>query len=440
MDDVTRAVQALIDKQVAYNQLWDYYDGIQPLRYSTKRLAEIFRGLNARFTQNWCEVVVNSALERIEIDQLVVPTDAAASAQETAWWNSSGLDIDADDVHLCALVTGEAFVIAWPGGAAGQMEAYYNDSRLAHVFYNAERPREKRFAAKWWDSESGGARLTLYYPDRLLYFGSSKARKEIRNAKAFRPLAEVVEGAESEAINPLGVVPVFHFRRETRAIKSELSPSLLDMQDGINKLLADMMVSAEFGAFKQRYVISSADPGTLKNAPNEIWDLPAGDGLMQDTEVGEFAETNLSNFMTQVQSLAVAMAKISRTPQSYFFLGARADPSGEALAAMESALVKKCEKYIKRFGREWRSLLATVRAAHPFPTFADPRTLQPYTSAQTRQLNVAAGIPLRTQLRREGWTETELAMLDADKSAEQAAQAETLAQAMLNQQRAFDGE
>ena len=437
MDDVTRAVQALIDKQVTYDNLWAYYDGIQPLRYSTKRLAEIFRGLDARFTQNWCEVVVNSALERIEVEQLVVPGDSDASATETLWWNGSGLDIDADDVHLCALVTGEAFVIAWPS-AEGAMEAYYNDSRLAHVFYDSERPRENRFAAKWWDSDDG-ARLTLYYPDRLFYFGSSKARKEIRNAKQFQPLGDLIEGAESEAPNPLGIVPVFHFRRETRGIKSELSPSLLDMQDSINKLLADMMVAAEFGAFKQRYVISAMDTGTLKNAPNEIWNLAAGDGLMQDTEVGEFAETNLGNFMTQVQDLAVAMAKISRTPQSYFFLGARADPSGEALAAMESALVKKCEKYIKRFGREWRTLLATVRNAAPIPTFADPRTTQPFTQAQTRQMNVSAGIPLKTQLRREGWTEPELAQLDADAQAAQAAQAETLAQAMLNQQRAFDG-
>ena len=43
---------------------------------------------------------------------------------------------------------------------------------------------------------------------------------------------------------------------------------VMSNQDAINKLLADMMVAAEFGAFRQRYIISQVDPGSLKNAPN----------------------------------------------------------------------------------------------------------------------------------------------------------------------------
>ncbi len=44
----------------------------------------------------------------------------------------------------------------------------------------------------------------------------------------------------------------------------------------------------DFGSFPQRYIISNAEIGKLENAPNEIWAIPAGDGVGQQTSVGQF--------------------------------------------------------------------------------------------------------------------------------------------------------
>lgn len=444
--DVERAVKALSAKKEHYDRLWEYYDGKQPLIYSTKRLREVFKNLDARFTQNWCEVIVNSVLERVMLEQFVLPGNEQAAQALNQWFKASELHIDADDVHMCALVTGEAFVIVWPNHD-DQLEAYYNDSRLVHAFYEAENPRQMRYAAKWWLTDDGRARLTLYYPERLEYYVTEGEAKKLEKSTKFVPFA-VEPGTDAVVENPLGVIPVFHFRRERRAIASELTPSVLDTQDAINKLFADMMVSGEFAAFKQRYIISNADIGNLKNAPNEIWDIPAGDGLGQDTEVGEFAETQLGNFMGAMKDLAVSLAKMTRTPQSYFFLGARSDPSGEALITMEGPLVKKVRKYIRRFAATWQQLAgfaAQTMGVEVDPlqlkvVFDDPTTTQPLTQSQTRETNVRAGVPLRTQLRGEGWTEMELAQLDADRQAEAAAQQRTLATALLDAQRKFDQE
>ena len=214
----------------------------------------------------------------------------------------------------------------------------------------------------------------------------------------------------------------------------------------MNKLLADMMIASEYGAFKQRYVISGTEVDVLKNAPNEVWDLPAGDGVIQDTTVGQFSETNLQNFMGPLDKLSTSMAKMSRTPQYYFFLGARSDPSGETLYAMDGPLVKKCESYIKRFKREWLRFGRMVAAQlgleiDPMQLvveYADPRQSQPYTQAQTRVQNKTAGIPLKTQLKREGWSEGEIVMLEADVAAEREAAEQSLANGMLRAQRGFD--
>jgi hypothetical protein len=293
--DVERAVNALVAKQDRIRMLWQYYDGDHPVVYTNERLREIFRNVDARFTANWCAVVVDALFNRVQLGGFDVD-EASANAEIDALWSELDLALEADDVHVGALVTGESYLCAWRDDA-GEIEAYYNDPRLIQVFYDPENPRRKSWAAKWWDDEEGKRRLTLYYPDRLEYYVSTRKASGISSGKSF------VEYEPAQA-NPYGVVPVFHFRTERRVLKSELA-NVIPVQNGINKLMIDMMVAAEYGAFKQRYIISSMDtPGKLKNAPNEIWDLAAGDGQSQPTSVGEFSATDLDNYLGAIDKLA----------------------------------------------------------------------------------------------------------------------------------------
>ena len=73
----------------------------------------------------------------------------------------------ADDAHLDALITTEAFEIVWPDEVTGDAVAYQNDSRSCHVFYEANNPRRARLAAKWWVGDDKRYHLNLYYPDRI---------------------------------------------------------------------------------------------------------------------------------------------------------------------------------------------------------------------------------------------------------------------------------
>lgn len=435
--DLQRAYEILDAKRVRYDLLWRYYDGDHPLVYSTERLHEVFRLLDAKFVENWCAVVVDSVLERLQLERLMVADDEGLSELLGGLWTATELDLDADDAHLGALVTGESFVVVWPD-ADGNVEAFYNDPRMCHVEYGTDNPREVAWAAKWWVDQAEKRRLTLYYADRLEYYVSRKAAKQVTSWKAM----EATE--EKSAENPYGVVPVFHFQRERRKAISELG-NVIPLQAAVNKLLADMMVSAEFGAFKQRFIISNADVGTLKNAPNEIWDIPAGDGVGQNTAVGELSSTDLDNYSGAIDNLVAAISAISRTPRHYFFSSGGA-PSGEALIALEAPLNKKAARYVRRFGRTWQRVGAfmlkvagvDVPADKVGAVYAEAATVQPRTQAEVRQVSVGAGMPLTTVLRDEGWSEAELAQLEADRIAEGAAAQESLAQALLEQQRRFD--
>lgn len=446
-NDLDRAVKALYGKSEAYSTFWRYYGGDHPLVYTARRLEEVFRNLDAHFAENWCAVVIDSARDRLDLQGFELKDKTAQAALERLWADLD-LGIEADDAHLGALVCGESFVVAWPDRETGEPAAYYNDGRACHVFYEADNPRAKRFAVKWWDDDDGYRRVTLYYPDRLEYYRSAKPSRDnmgLDSWKAYAPFSPDGEAGGPVAENPYGVVPVFHFRTDLTAPRSDLV-NAIPLQNGTNKLLSDMMVAAEFGAFPQRYVISQVETvGKLRNAPSEVWDLPASDGVGQPTSVGQLASADLGVYLEGISHLAAAIGITTRTPKHYFFLQG-GDPSGEALIAMEAPLNKKCERYINRFTPVWRQLaafLATlagvpVEARDITPNFAKPETVQPLTQAQIRQSNVSSGLPLVTALRREGWTEAEIEAMEKDKQKEREA-SQDLTGAMLEQaRRRFD--
>jgi hypothetical protein len=437
--DLQTAINALTAKKFAYDRLWRFYDGDAVLVYTSERLREIFSGLDAHFTENWCAVVVDAVLDRMDLRTPNVSNDDAATNALKALWEMTGLDQDEFTIHEDVCVTGESFVIVWPD--ANEMpQAFQNNARLSHAEYDSENPRLMRFAAKWWTDADGKIRLTLYYPDRFEYYVSKRAYKsgEQADAKAFEPF-----GDEPVAENPYGMIPVFHFRANRRKPKSQLN-DVWPLQDMINKLNADMMVAAEFGAFPQRYVISMAGVKGLKAAPNSIWDLVAGEDGVQGTTAGQFQATDLKNYLDAINKLTADIGIISATPRHYFFAQG-GDPSGEALIAMEAPLNHKIERITGTLEPTWRDVAAFLLLLAGVPVdvsaivaeYEDSATVQPRTAAEVRKLNVEAGMPLHTVLRDEGWDAEDLAEMDADMEAEKVAQS-TYASAVLDtQQRNF---
>lgn len=431
--DLERAYKALSGKAATYKKRFAYYDGEQPLTYTSKRLEEIFRGLDAYFAENWCSVVIDAAKDRINLREIQI-ADAGAAEAWRMIWEASELALESDEVHESVMVAGEAFMIAWPD-VDGEVQAYYNDPRLCHIFYDPEFPRVKRFASKWWVADDETMRMTLYYPDRLEYYATRSKAANVSSARAFAPM----EPAEAE--NPYGEIPVFHFRL-ARKIKSDLG-NVIPIQNGINKLFTDMMVTAEYLAFPQRYIISNAEvKGKVRNAPNEILDLPAGDGMSQQTQAGQFPAASLDNYLKAIDNLATTISSITRTPKHYFF-SVGSNLSGEALIAMEAPLNKKAADRIDRFSPVWRRLaIFMLRASghevnmdQVMPVFDRPETVQPRTQAETREINVRAGIPLISVLREEGKSEAEIQAILKEKEAETRRQQASLAEALLDAER-----
>jgi len=430
--DPEHAYDALTEKRARYDLLYAYYEGNQPLVYSTERLSDIFRKIEARWVQNWVSVVVDAALERLtfkgfEVDETAGGTPEASKRLMTLAAGTD-LEIEAYDAHKDALITGEGFLLAWPDEENG-FDLYANDPRMVHMFYEPDRPKVPEFAAKWWAAE-GATLLNLYYLDRIEHWVGPK---NPRSGRSFLPLEdggldERGEPIPSEPVeeNPYGTIPVFHFRMSRRGPGGEIG-RLTSPQDGVNKLLADMMVTSEFGSFPQRWAITEQDTSKLKIGPGQLWSFTPGDEGVQPTQVGSFDSADPRNYTEPLNMLATHIAIISRTPKHYFY-GQGGDPSGEALIAMEAPLTKKCQHYSELFGQVWRELGAFLLDASgisvPPGTISavwDTMDTQQPLNTTTALVNyIKAGLPLATALRELGWGPDEIAQMEDDKAAEPA--------------------
>lgn len=442
-EQVIAAFKAITEKQTPYTQLWAYFDGDQPLVYASKRLEEVFADLDAKFSENWCEVVIGASRDRIQLTGFTVKDNPKATDLLSALFAELELGIESDEAHEAALVIGEAFIFVSPDDQTGELEVFYNDPRLCHVQYDSSNPHRPVWAAKLWvDEELKRWRLNIYDAEKIEYWVSSSETQHVQDGNNFVPF-EISEGV-TEAQHDFGQIPIFHLRPNRRKVKSDLA-NVITPQNGVNKLLIDMMVAAEFGAFKQRWIISNGDTSTLKNAPNKVWDLAAGDGTGQGTSVGEFSSTDLNNYLSAIDQLARAIAVITRTPKHYFFAQG-GEPSGEALIAMESPLVKKCDRYIERFSSTWKCVAAficqlsgeDVVPSDITPIFADPHSVLPVTQSQVRAQSVQSGMPLKTVLREEGWSEDRIAQMEKDRQEEKSSQQSSLAEQLVNQMRGFN--
>lgn len=424
MTDLEIAFNEIRNKRGDLDTLFNYANGPQPLKYSTQKLAEGFGDVNTHFEVNWCSVIVDSALDRIQLSGFMVE-DKAATEKIKVLFDKLHLDIEADKAHGAALSTSQAYLIVWKD-SNGEFEAYYNDPRLCAVFHDPAKPQNKTFAAKWFEHPDKRQEITLYYTDRIEHWISKKEQTgtALDKASAFQ--------LESRETNPYRVIPVFELKTQGEIFK------VLTIQDAINKLFADMMMSSEFSTFPQRYIISQSDPGSLKNNPSEIWWLPAGDGQGQQASAGQFQASTLGNFSTEMDNLANRMFVITRTPKHYL-MTTGANISGEALLAMEAPLVKKCKKRQREFGSQWQDIAAfllqldgvTIDPSAITPIWERIESAQPKTEAETRQIAYNTGIPLITLLKREGWSEKEITAMAKDKQLQQKAE-KTVAQAVLN--------
>jgi len=366
--DWRAALLAQLDAQAEMVETYEaYYAGRHPLQFATSKWREAFGNLFGAFADNWCQIVVDAAVERLR----VIGFRVGGNLSTDAWaiWQENALDVESVIAHTEAGKCGRAYLLVDPTGEDGPQITIEHAAQMVVALDPADR-RTRLAAVKRWLGDDGYQYATLYLPDVVLKYESAEALRP--GQESFGEVEWVERSAEPpEVANPLGVVPVVPLENKPGllgAAHSDLEPAI-PLQNAINKLCSDLIVTSEYGAFPQRVVTGvevPKDPETgaplhtgeeLKAAMSRFWAFKR-----PDTQVTSLPAADLGNFTKAVELFVQHLAAQTRTPPHYL-LGQVVNASGDALSVAEAGLVSKCRAKTLFFSDSWEEAIALALTA-----------------------------------------------------------------------------
>lgn len=421
--------------------LHDYYDGRQRLAFATQKFLEAFGGLFKAFSDNWCALIVDAVTERLNVEGFRVGDDPKGDADAWRIWQANELDAQSRLAHTESLICGESYATVWLRDPVNtdestKAEITVESPQGAIVECHPKMRRRRLAGLRLYQDEWGYEHAELFLPDDVyLYRSIAKRTYDITDATRVQwQIDDIVDTLSDDGSmrNPLGVVPMVPLVNRPRlaygsraplAAQSELT-SVIPVQDAVNKLMADMIVTSEFAGYPQRYMLGleelPRDPATGKEinpyTPDKrVW---LGEGDAQGYKIGEFSAASLDGFVNSIAMLIQHIASITRTPPHY--LNASADRlSGESIKAAETGLVAKVRERQFHLGEGWEEVmrlaghldgidkLAAAEACETIWGDPESRTESEHVDAVTKK--AAVGVPMQQLWEDLGYSPAQIA-------------------------------
>mgnify|MGYP001570164401 CR=1 FL=1 len=376
----------MIERRPHLRRLHEYYDGRHPLGFASKKFLETFGGLFRAFADNWCGLVVDACEERLHVVGFRADPQEL-KADDDAWriWQENQLDAQSQLAHTEALISGEAYACVWfADGGEATPEITVESPRNVAVAHHPKMRRRRLAALRTWLDEWGYEHAELFLPDRVHLF---RSKTPVGDVVVMAQRAEWVPDINLAGVdevgsmaNPLGVVPVVALPNNPRLVSSfplvsgsEIA-SVIPLQDGVNKLVADLLVASEAVAMPMRFAIGyelDVDPTTNQPVPPPFTRADARWAVLAQAgaQLGQLQGADLSSFVKAIEMLVQHVASISRTPPHY--LNASADRlSGESIKAAETGLVAKVCRKQRHFGESWEEVMRLAGMVADIPQLA----------------------------------------------------------------------
>lgn len=332
----------------------EYVRGEHRMAFATSKYREAFGRLLRPLRDDWISVIAEAPVERLAVEGFRMSRSAGdETGDDAAWalWQENGLDARAMLAHDEAVKFGTAYVaVQAPDGDEAPPMVILPATRAA-VEYDPVRPLRRTAGLHTWVDIDGSQRCRLWLPDRWVEWASTGAMVASWEA-------------HDEGGNDIGVVPIVPLpnRPTLRCPDGQSDITLvIPVQDAINKLLADLMIASEFGAYRQRWMTGveiPTDPETGEPLNEQFFAAISRILTVAepDAKLGEFAATDLSNYSKPIELLVQHIAAQTRTPPHYL-MGTITNVSSEALRAAETGLVSRVRAKQATFGEGWEEAI-----------------------------------------------------------------------------------
>lgn len=447
----------------------DYAQGKQPKTLTTKQQALLEGILGNAFCDNVCHQILSEDGDRLELLSFQVEDDTVQKWLDD-WWVRINLDDESGETHYATLRDGNyAVSLSWSdeyNRVCLHREPWWNGNVGVFIAYDAV--GEPLYAVKDWDVLIDGIaarRRLVWYEDRLERYINIGGAGALGAWEPYTLQGERnnVQAWEKQNGDPLHI-PVIHFANAGRGPAnygtSELAGGVLGFQDQINDLQYDISAAARMTAFQ---MISATGVGKIVDSDGIEVALTVGPGQVFRSENAEanfsvLPAGDMSQLINVYMHKMRAVSRMTRTPLHTITGGDW--PSGKALERSEMPLVQKVTRQQKKLRSAWQTVahrateIANVYAkanlnedANITALYAEAdrpdrskRALESLEFWQAAYQAQLAGYPIELYLKREGWTEDEIADLvqarreEAQRAAGEVAKIEAAAEKLAQQQ------
>lgn len=428
---VNRLYEKLQAQRAEFDFFNAYYRGEHPLPWLAPQAREEFRRILQMTRSNYMGLVCDATAERLQVEGFRLGDEKSADADTWRIWQANGLDTYSDQAILEALIGAKSYMLVEPNADDESTPFIFVEHMSQAVIEYAPGSNRRARAAglKVWDDDwTGEVHATLYLPEALFKF---KTRRPSSGTLPETVAWEVreVQGETWGAVNPLGVVPLVEIANNPRLLTGGVSElyDVTDVQDRINKTLADRLITQDYGAFPQKWAVAWPDEDEQGNPtpPIDIGRNRMVTTSVAETKFGQWDAAPLDPYSMAKREDVKDIASRTRTPAQYL-LGEMSNVNGETLKASESGLVAKARQRMRTFGEDLEDTVNLTRRAAGLPAapsietvWRNPefRTEGEVTDAAVKKLQ--SGIASRRQARVDvGYSETTIQQLERDDAAE----------------------
>lgn len=400
-----------------------YYSGESKLEIVTRDFREVFEGLFNPVRVNLCRVAVDVTMERLEVDGFIVGDDDNQEGADAARriWLANDLDVMSSIAHTESGIKGTAFTLTWPGEDDEPIVSVEDPEEMV-IARRTSPPYDVIAALKVWvDEWDGIEHADLYLPDEVRRFRRDKTKATLPGRGAGWTEA-TFDGGEESLNNPYGAVPVVEISDRQRLLKPPLS-RLVDvapLQDGSDKILADLIIAASFGAVPVRTATglefktdAEGRPVDATGKPVKPFDVRADRVWISpkaESKFGTLEGSTLEGFVAARKAILGAYRTTTRVPLNYVGeLEGTSHLTGEAVKALENPLVRLIGSVARRVGPGWAKTMQFALGPDYSEAPVRTRWADTETKVEAQQADAAnkakdMGVPLEVVLEQIlGW-------------------------------------
>lgn len=382
LDSLTPLLEQIDRQRHALEPIRQHLTGQQPAAYLSSRSREALDARLSRLAINFPALVVSSLAERLAVTGFRAPDSDTADEDVWDMWRNAGMIETSALVHADRIGYGAAYVTVWAN--EGRVTVAGDNPRTMTTLTDPA-TGEVLEACRRWDNVRGSHALR-FLPDRIQRWTATTPDAPAASA-AWR-LSETYD-------NPFAVVPVVPFVRRERLDDHDGSSAvapILDLTDGLGKVLQDALVTSEYFARPRRWatgleVEEDEDGNPLDPFANDrklVSESP-------DTKFGQFDASGVDGYTDLTATFTQIIGALTGLPPHYLGLHGDQPANADSVRAAEAQLTARAYSEQRQMSAPWSRVVSLMSAmSHEQDVAAGPRVHPIWRSPEVRTPGQAA--------------------------------------------------